>query len=262
MALLVDINGKPLTTGPLGKFLTKPEIVDPPDPADYTAYYDADPDSHMTLTGSDIDSQLDQGTAAINCTNVFGSDNTRDTSTKLDGYNTILGAASDDNWYRSAANASGILAEGAGMFVFAVRPTSIPSARVLWALENSAQGAITLFDDSGTYKVKVLLGQGGQQAIVNSTAVTLNTWNFVFVRYSGQDVYVQINNASEQSVSGTGGDVLATRLAQRYQILSNGGTQVMQGNAAVIAIRNTFPDATEKAAIKAAFKAKYASLSI
>ena len=230
------------------------------DPADFTGYYDAET-AHLTLSGSDITSYLDQGTAGINCTNVFGTKNTQEAA-GLDGYAVSLGAASNDNWYRSAANASGQLAEGAGCIAVVFKASSIAENKILWALENTAHGLLYLFDDAGVKKVRATLGSGGQQVTVTGGEVTLNAWHTVIVRYNGQVVDLYLDTAAKVTATGTGGDVLATRLAQRFQLLSNGGGNCLQGRCAFAGIKNICPDDAGITDLKAAIKAKYASCGL
>ena len=235
-------------------------IAAPPlDPADFTSWYDAE-DAHTTRTGSDIDAYLDQGSSEINCTNVFGGDNQQ--SGMLDGHKTSVGAVSNDNWYRSGANASGILAEDGGFFLFVVKPTSVAEIKILWALENAAQGSIYLFDDGGTKKVRAVLGSGGQQVTVTSGAVTLDAWHVITVRYKNQDVWVSVDGGTEVQATGTGGDVLAGRLAQRYQLYANGGGNCFQGSHALAATKAACPNESELAAILASVANDYPSAGL
>jgi hypothetical protein len=240
-----------------------PPVTTPPDPGEYTGYYDAENDG-LSKTGALIDSYLDKGTAGINCVmQAFGVRNSQDnTVRKLDGHPTSLSAGDgNDNWYRSAANASGQLAEGAGAFVFVFYPTAVTTRQILWSLENGGHGRIGLVDSGGgAIKLRVALGSGGQAVTVDSTEVAINQWHYALVRYNGANVRVQLDGGAEQSATGTGGDVLATRLAQRFQILADGATEIFEGSMAAIAVRNTYPDDTEAAAIAAAFAALFPSV--
>lgn len=233
------------------------------DTAYFTGFYDGETAS-LTLTGSDIDSYLSVGSVATNCALLSGGKNTQVTN-QLNGHPISRRTTGADNWYRASANADTVITEEEGFFAFAVKPSTVAAINTLWAMETPSRGKVSVRDVSGTTKARVALGTGGAAVSVDSTALTLDVWNLITVRYrtvgGHTQVKIQLNDAAEQTATGTGGISLTALLGQRFQILADGGTECASGDSGFVAINDFYPTDDELAIMKAQFRAKFPALA-
>lgn len=232
----------------------------PPVPGDYDFYLDFE-NAHLTKTGSDIDTFLDQGIGANDVPNTgFGK---LQQGAAIDGYSTLAGSGGLE-WYRSSGNGSTMINSTGGVFYFAAKLTDATAFNMFLNCPTLGNGSIQVVDVSGTPTLRVAFGSGGAGHVAVDVPFTLNQLNFVTVRFftggGNGTLKVQVNNDSE----GTDvqlGDQWASLAANGVDLF--GGTfGVPKGQTLFFVSKKGYPSDADVVAAKASFKAKYASLPV
>ena len=227
--------------------------LSPITPTDWSGYWDADPDSHLTLTGANIDAYLDQSGNSRTYTNISGTKNTRDTTNKLDGYNTM--AASAYGEYRGTA-ASNLFTVGAGTIICVCNVTNVVAARQLFTLRTNENLQMVVYDNSGT-KFKFTLNDGGAKNI--EVAASTGAWQVLTARWDGSNIMAQCNNTAATPVAA--GNVAS--LATEAEIMgSSGSAQFLRGNAALFLTKASCLSDAQLVTALAQIKAKYPSCGL
>lgn len=207
-------------------------LVSPLNPLEWSGYYDADPDSHLTLAVAAIDAYLDQSGNSRTVSYVSGSKNSRDTTNTLDGYNTASCGGYGE--YRGSA-ASSHFAVGGGTIIVVCKITDVAAARTVFNLRTSGNLELQVLDNSGTKFRFTLKDSGGTKNI--DVAASTGAWQVLTARWNGSNIYARCNNTDATPVAA--GNV--TSLADAIELMgSSGSAQFGKGNGALFLTKASY----------------------
>lgn len=229
-------------------------VIPPLTPADWSSYLDADPDSHLSLTGANIDTYLDQSGNARNAVYASGTKNTRDTTNKLDGYNTMACGAYGE--YRAALT-SDLFTVGGGTIICVCKITDVAAARQLFDQRITSYLQMVVYDNAGTKFKFTLQDSGGAKNV--EVAASTGAWQVLTARWNGSNIYAQCNYTAATPVAA--GNVVS--LANIGEIMGSSGTaQFAKGNAALFLTKASYLSDAQLVTALAQIKAKYASCGL
>lgn len=214
--------------------------ANPLTPGEFDTFYAFDPAGVTLAPDPDIGAYLDRGVADIDCSIIFGIKNV---VASLASGSVVSRYAGLGMWYRSAANASGNMAEASGTIAFAFKPNSLTTAiDFLWGLENSLHGYLGLIPgDVSGYKVRANCGSAVN---AESGDLPFGTWCVAIMRWLGDDLFLSVNGGAEVMVTAAA-DCFAGSLAQRFQLFANGGGNEFNGDCLLALVTSAQWDAAE-----------------
>lgn len=220
-----------------------------------TADFDADPDSHLSLSTNDINVFKDQGGSGFDLTNTAeGTKWTRSTSTTLDGIHTAL-TGGNYNRYMSDTLVLGtsFFSVSAGTLMFIARCDSVAAARSLASINIIDTLELSSLDATGT-KIRARINDGSNKTV--DVASDTTNFHFIIMTWNGSTLDLYVDGATASVACGN-----VSSLLGRFAICGNGGTAERWRDALVKGrTYNAYKTSTQAAALRTYWKTQFASL--